>query len=127
MRKDTEEFLKSAEEDLSAAEELFRTKKYRIVVFHCQQAAEKYLKAYLLEKFNKYPFIHSISELIELATELDADFEYLFNINAQTLDEYYTKTRYPPLLKVSEEEAWEAIKIAEKVKDFILKKLNIEK
>ena len=33
MRKDTEEFLKSAEEDLSAAEELFRTKKYRIVVF----------------------------------------------------------------------------------------------
>ncbi len=126
MRKDVEEFLKSAEEDLSAAKELLETKKYRITVFHCHQAVEKCLKAYLLEKSGKYLFTHSIYELIELATELDADFEYLFDINAQALEEYYTGARYPPLLKVSEEEAKEAVEIAEKARDFILRKIKLK-
>jgi len=111
MRKDAEEFLKAAEDDLYAAEELLKTGRYRIVAFHAQQAVEKYLKAYLLEKTESYPFTHSISELIELCSHVDADFEYLFDTGAHTLEEYYTHSRYPPVLEVSKDEAEEAVRI----------------
>ena len=38
-------------------------------------------------------FTHSISELIQLAEELDADFEDVKR--ASKLDQYYSPTRYP--------------------------------
>ncbi len=85
---------------------------------------EKLLKAFLLYKKNNYPFVHSINKLIDLCVKIDRDFEYLLKINADFLEDYYTGVRYPPLLRVSEEEAREAIKIAEKVKEFVLKKLE---
>ncbi len=91
-----------------------------------QQSVEKFLKAYLLEKEEGFPFIHSIKMLIHLCTQIDKDFEYLLKIDADKLDKYYTGTRYLPLLKVSQKEAKEAIEIAEKVKDFVLKKLKIK-
>ena len=53
--------LEIAEEDLEAAKELFKNKKFRTCTFHCQQAVEKFLKAYLLEKKDRYPFTHSIA------------------------------------------------------------------
>ena len=127
MRKDTQEFIKSGDEDLEAAKELFKLGKHRIAAFHCQQAVEKYLKAYLLEKKGNYPFTHLIYELIEQATELNPSFQYLFDINVQALGEYYTGARYPPLLEVSEEEAREALEIAVKVREFVIKKLKEDK
>ena len=125
MRKDAEEFLKAAEDDLLASEELFRNGRYRIVAFHAQQAAEKYLKAYLLEKTENYPFTHSISDLIELCSHVDGDFEHLFDIRAHTLEEYYTHSRYPPVLEISEDEAREAIRVARAVGEFVRKKLSM--
>jgi len=85
MRRDAKEFLNAADEDLSSAKELFKTGGYRTAAFHAQQAVEKYLKSYLLEKTKTYPFTHSISELIELCIEIDENFEYLFEINVHTL------------------------------------------
>ncbi len=54
----------------------------------------------------------------------DGDFERLFEIRADKLDRYYTGTRYPPLLEVTEEDAKEAIEMAKKVREFILRKLR---
>ncbi len=126
MREDLKELIASAKEDLKLAREVKRLGYYRHACFLSQQAVEKFLKAYLLLKTNKYPFIHDITELINLCKSVDETFEFLFEIKADKLDKYYTGSRYPPLLEVSEEEAKEAVEIAEKVRNFVIKKLESE-
>ena len=124
MIEDVKLLLKVADEDLEHANEDYKKKKYRYACYFAQQAVEKYLKAYLLYKEGNYPFKHSISYLIKECAEIDEDFEYLFEIGSHKLNKYYTGTRYLPLLDISEEEAKEAIEIAEKVRNFVLKKLE---
>ena len=125
MNEDLRELLESANEDLEAAKILFDKSLFKLSTFHCQQSVEKYLKAYLLYKTGFYPFIHSISNLLEKCMKVDKDFEYLKNIGIHILEEYYIRTRYPIIKNITEEDAKEAIEIAEKVKEFILNKLNI--
>ncbi len=117
MRKDLEELLSAALEDLDIAEKLYELSRYRYACFFAQQAIEKLIKAFLLHRTNSYPFTHSI-------TKLDKEFEYLLEIKADGLEDYYTGVRYSPLIVVDEREAKEAIEIAKKVRDFILKKLG---
>lgn len=56
MRKDLRELLDAATDDLNTAEKLYPLGKYRYACFFAQQAVEKYIKAYLLRKVNRYPF-----------------------------------------------------------------------
>ncbi|MEW6115553.1 MAG: HEPN domain-containing protein [Nitrospirota bacterium] len=49
MRKETEEWVKIAGEDLQSAEYLFEKSLYRMACYHAQQAVEKLLKAVLVE------------------------------------------------------------------------------
>ena len=56
--------------------------------------------------------------------KLEKDFRYLYEINADGLDDYYTGVRYPPLLEVDSGEAMESIEIARRVRDFVLGKLR---
>ncbi len=125
MREDLKSLLKSAEEDLEVSKKLFKDGYFRYSSFFAQQSVEKYLKAFLLFKKNDYPFVHSIAKLINDAIKLDKDFNYLFEIEANKLSRYYITSRYPPLIVVSEEEAKEAVEIAERVREFILRKLNV--
>ena len=99
MREDVKQFLESAEEDLGSARALFKLKYFRISCFHSHQSVEKLLKCFLLFKRGRFPFIHSIRGLIQSCTDIDKDFEYLFEIHADKLDRYYTGTRYPPYSK----------------------------
>jgi len=115
--------LEVADDDLKVAKDNVRLKNFRISSFLCQQAVEKYLKAFLLSRRGSYPFIHSIRMLVYLCIQVDEEFEYLFEITVDKLDKFYTGTRYLPVIKISEEEAREALEIAEKVRDFVLKKL----
>ena len=71
-------------------------------------------------------FTHSIRMLLEACLEIDSDFEELLKLKVHTLGRYYVGTRYPPLLKVEREEAEEAIKLAEKVMEFVLRKLDVD-
>ncbi|OYT28161.1 MAG: DNA-binding protein [Thermofilum sp. ex4484_79] len=127
MREDLRELLKSAEEDLKLAREIFRLCYYRHACFLAQQAVEKLLKSFLLDKKGTYPFTHDITLLINICKGIDLVFEYLLEIKADKLDKYYTGSRYPPMIEVSQEDAEEALGIAEKVRDFVLKKLNLLK
>ncbi|WP_258393286.1 HEPN domain-containing protein [Nanobdella aerobiophila] len=126
MKEDIEELLKSADDDLNSSIDNLKLNHYRISCFLAQQAVEKYLKAFLLYINNGYPFIHNIKELINKCIKYNKDFEYLLNIKPEKLNKYYSGTRYPPFIIVNEEDAKEAIDIAEKVREFIYKKLNID-
>lgn len=93
------------------------------VCFHCQQLVEKLLKAYLVSKNIDFTWTHDLEFLLELCLRQDSDFEEL---NIGNLKSYAVEVRYPDEFYVpSIEEAQECFKIAELVKSFIFKKLDI--
>ena len=44
-------------------------------IYHCQQAAEKAVKAWLQSRDDPFPKTHDIEELVEQAAKLDPDFQ----------------------------------------------------
>jgi HEPN domain-containing protein len=65
-----------------------------IVCFHCQQAAEKYLKAILQDSGQPIPKTHDLADLIDLLAPGHAAFGRLRRI-ADALTQYAVNYRYP--------------------------------
>lgn len=66
-------WIEYADEDLRVTDivsSLSSNVPYRIVAYHSQQCAEKYLKAFLLYHNVDFPYTHNISTLIELCLPL---------------------------------------------------------
>jgi len=119
----TKEWIEDAEEDLKIAKLLVNISPTKSAVFS-QQVAEKILKAFLAFHNFRIPKIHIIEKLIKECMKLDKDFENLLEAEIISLSDYYLK-KYPPKRRIiSVEEARKAIEIAEKVKEFVLKKLK---
>ena len=116
------EWLEKANKDLEAAKILLE-KIPEISAYHSQQAVEKYLKAYLVSENKDFPKTHNIYFLLELCIELDSKFKKLRKIGIEKLTRY-AFVRYPGTFSVDMEEAKKALEIAEKVKDFISKKIK---
>jgi len=88
---------------------------YRLVAYHAQQCAEKYLKAYLVYRRVDFPYTHNISILLELCSE-HADWPKKLE-DAEELTQYVITTRYPGEdTVVTKEEAQRAVKIAQRVR-----------
>jgi len=85
-----------AQEDLKAASILIQHTLYSTALFHCHQAVEKALKAYLTNQKQYVPKIHSLEELIELCVQLDLHNKFQ-NIKEAVLflDPFCTQFRYP--------------------------------
>lgn len=69
MKAATRDWIQKAEADYLAAIDLARRRKQPLpdtVCFHCQQAAEKYLKACLEEVAVKFPKTHDLESLLSL-------------------------------------------------------------
>ena len=69
MNRRTAEWVEKAEEDFLVAQSLAAQARPRrsIVSFHCQQAAEKYVKALLQELGLAVPRTHDLEHLLDLA------------------------------------------------------------
>lgn len=63
-------------------------------VYHCQQAAEKILKAFLTEADIIFPKTHNLSELLQLAVAARPELGELGE-HAMILTPYGTEFRYP--------------------------------
>jgi len=70
MRRETEEWLKLANEDLQSAEYLFEKSLFRMVCYHAQQAVEKVLKSLFAENEIEIPRIHNLLDLNNSARKL---------------------------------------------------------
>ena len=121
-------WVKKANNDLKTAKDELATENPATdtICFHCQQAVEKFLKAFLT--FHDKPFrkTHNLAELLYLCIEVDRDFENLPIKKIDRLTEYSIEVRYPEeFYEPSLEEAEEAIRIAERVKEFVLEKLKL--
>ena len=93
MSKVTQEWIKIAEYDLGTAKAMLKTKRYLYVVFMCQQAIEKILKAiYVQQNKNVPPRTHNLLYLADtLKLQVSAsDKSLLFDLN-----QFYISTRYP--------------------------------
>ncbi len=94
------------------------------VCFHCQQAVEKLLKAYLASKNIEFGKTHNLEFLLELCKKQDPDFE---NLSVGNLSFYAVEVRYPDEFYIpSVAEAKECFNIASIARDFMLKKLESE-
>jgi HEPN domain-containing protein len=119
-------WIKKAEKDLlTAKHELsFPDAVTESVCFHCQQAVEKFLKAYLV--FLGIPFTktHEIGELITKCENKDDEIS-AFKEEADKLTDYAISVRYPEEpLEPTLGEAKEAFEMAKKIKRFILSKIK---
>ncbi|MBU3966630.1 MAG: HEPN domain-containing protein [Euryarchaeota archaeon] len=92
-------------------------------VYHCQQAAEKSLKAYLTLKDTPFQKIHDLSFLIEQCKELDLEFERIMDISS-ILTPYAIAFRYPgDVIEPDPQDADEALRLGVEVFDFVLNKM----
>ncbi len=89
------------------------------IVFHCQQAAEKHLKAYLTWEQVEFPKTHDIKRLLELVESRDLGLAKDLD-DASALTPYAVEYRYPgeyPLL--TPDDITHATALADKVHDRI--------
>ncbi|MCX7929058.1 MAG: HEPN domain-containing protein, partial [Patescibacteria group bacterium] len=95
------------------------------ICFHCQQAVEKYLKAFLVFHQKDFRKTHIIAELLKLCIDIDDSFSALKDLNIQSLSIYAIEIRYPDDFYIPTiEEAKEAISLAEKTKEFVVDRLK---
>ena len=95
------------------------------ICFHSQQAAEKYLKAYLVYLEISFTKTHEIGELITKCESKDNEIGALKE-EADILTDYAITVRYPDDFYIPEiEEAKEAYDLAIKLRDYILNKIEV--
>ncbi|MEK7398015.1 MAG: HEPN domain-containing protein [Candidatus Poribacteria bacterium] len=121
------EWVSYAEDDLLLANyglTLAEKCPYRLIAYHAQQCAEKYLKAYLIFCGIDFPYTHDISELLELCGYTGVNWVDELQ-EAEELTLYATATRYPRVSdKVSKEEAYNSISIADRLRQVIREELT---
>jgi HEPN domain-containing protein len=97
MKPITREWVAKAEEDYVAALYLSRKRKSpmpSIVCFHCQQCAEKYLKARLVEANVPFPKTHNLTVLLRLVLAIEPAIGRL-QAKLTPLNHYAVEFRYP--------------------------------
>ncbi len=123
----TRHWLEKANHDLLAAKVLLSEMPILTdaICFHCQQAAEKTLKAYLVFQNCHVPKLHDLSSLVSECGRIDQSFHGLNDILAD-MTEYAVDSRYATAVgNISLQEAKEAFANAEKCMEFVRAKVSL--
>jgi len=116
-------WIRKAENDLTALRlALGAGQALDTACFHAQQAAEKYLKAYLVFSDLDLPPTHSLVRLAEKCAQQDPAFLGLRSL-METLTPYAVELRYDADFEPTLEVAEEAREIALKIRAFIATRL----
>jgi len=119
-----------AESDLKIVKHELKLDENEIVkdisCYHCQQAVEKFLKAFLLFHKIEFPRTHNLEYLLELCIEIDKDFK---NIDVEGLTDYAVNIRYPDMEYYEPEikDIKNYYQIADRIREMIFSKLKIRK
>jgi HEPN domain-containing protein len=115
------EWITKAEHDLGMAELAISNKpEYKdLICFHCQQSAEKYLKAYLIHLNIIFKKNHSLIYLLDLIAAQEDVPDNLYE-TAEILEDYGVDVRYPgDWIELNETDVQEAYQAALKIKKFV--------
>ena len=89
------EWIEKAEEDYGfACVSIEHTDYFAQVCFHFQQAAEKYLKAFIVANRLEFRAVHNLLEILAICRQKDAGIEEL-DPACHFLNPFYIDTRYP--------------------------------
>jgi HEPN domain-containing protein len=95
------------------------------VTFHCQQAVEKYLKAYLVYLKIEFKFTHDSVYLLDLVCTNDKELASCYEKIAE-LESYAVEVRYPnEMIFLSKEKVEQAISTATEIRKTVTTKMNI--
>jgi len=97
MKPITAEWVSKAEGDWEAAQKMYRARKFPVydaACFHCQQCAEKYLKAKLIEAGIAFAKIHDLPSLLKLILPVEPSWLTL-NQQLDALNKFAVVYRYP--------------------------------
>ena len=93
MNQDVKYWVDLSKYDIDTAKAMMTSGRYLYVLFTCQQAVEKMLKALVVQNTKNFPpKIHDLVKLLSIA-DIEANNrkkEFLFKLNF-----YYLETRYP--------------------------------
>jgi HEPN domain-containing protein len=123
LYQEIQDWLFKSQRDLESAKVLFEHEFFDVVVYHCQQSAEKALKAYLVYQGVTLQKTHNLVVLLESCLDFDLGFE-IFRTSAEVLTPYATEFRYPSdIVEPDTSEAEEALTMAESILSFVIKLL----
>ncbi|MGB9902918.1 HEPN domain-containing protein [Methanothrix sp.] len=127
-RKEVRQWLIKSQRDLGSARRLMEGDEtyLDVAVYHCQQAAEKAIKAYLAYRNTTFEKTHNLVALLAFCLPLDPTFEQ-WKEAAKILTPYATEFRYPgDVLEPERREAEQALAQAEALVNFIVRRLPEE-
>ena len=124
---EVKEWLRKADHDRRTAEAALDQKPpiTDIAAFHCQQAAEKYVKAYLVHRREPFERIHDLEHLVGQCAALDPAWDELRD-PVEPLTAYAVRFRYPGPPDPSVEEVQTALAVVNQLRDFVLERLPRE-
>lgn len=119
-------WFEKAREDEEAAEVLLNADppKNAPAAFHCQQAAEKYLKSFLAYHGEDPPYTHDLRLLLRLSRKYE-DALHVLDDAVRQLYPFAVEVRYPFGFSVSRREAVDALEQVRQVRITILTYLNL--
>jgi len=94
-----------------------------VVCFLCQQAAEKYLKAFLVYNDQEPPKTHDLTELTKLCFVFSADFSVLYP-KCDFLIPFAVRTRYPGGSDPDDNDMKTALSFADEIINFVKAKIS---
>jgi len=116
------DWISYAYEDFRSASFLFKElypRPLEIICYHCQQAVEKALKAFLIAKGKSIQKTHDLTFLSQQCEEINPSFANYLDI-CEVLTPLVVRARYPSKTEISEAEAENALKGAAEIYDFVL-------
>jgi HEPN domain-containing protein len=118
------EFLRKAEHDLDSARLLLTGENlFDSVCFHCQQLAEKSIKAVLTLRSIRFKKVHDLDVLLSLLD--DPDFDTIRSY-ALILNSYAVDARYPgDYVEPEQDEAEEALRMAIDIYERAIRKFGL--
>jgi HEPN domain-containing protein len=127
---DVTKWIRFAQDDFDLA--LIASERFRPFIegacYHCQQAAEKILKAYTLAQTGSRTKSHELEDLLDACVLYSAEFNNLRNA-CKDLEPYTILARYPADIEPTEYHMKKALKDADAILTFTkseLKKLGYE-
>ncbi len=123
VEKDVKYWVNLARYDIETAESMYKSRRYLYVLFTCEQAAEKMLKAAVVKTTEKFP--PKTHDLVRLASMAKVDFgpgeeEFLGKLSF-----YYIQSRYPQeTLDVPKDTAKECLERTREIVKWLEQKLH---
>ncbi len=123
MREIVREWVKKGESDFIAAKTLVQQKGLENQTgFHCQQAIEKWVKAYLIEQNEEIRKIHDLTALVIDCEKYDPVFQEIESL-VEGISDFAVEFRYPDM-NTTPEEVQDALNKTIKVKAFLMEKIE---